>query len=74
MNNMDYTQEWINFLGNRVKDIEKSLPRPERYFTLTVLTAIISGLTGVIGWLGGWLGGLCEWWEKLLGSIFIAII
>ena len=66
----DYTREWINFLRSSAEDLKKSIPRPERYLTSSVLTLII----GVVAALAGWFGRLGGCWEKLLGGIGIAII
>ena len=70
---MNYTQEWINFLRSSAEDLEKSIPRPEQYL-VPLAPALLSGLASVAAWLGGWLGCLEQWWEKLLGGMLIAII
>jgi hypothetical protein len=69
-NNMDYTHEWINFLRSRAEDLEKSLPRPDRYLTPSLVMVIIGIFTGV----ASWCGELGELWVKLLAGILIAFI
>lgn len=67
---MDYIQVWINFLRSSAEDLEKSLPRAERYTNSSVLIVLIGAVTGVVSWFGG----LGEWWQQLIGGIMIAII